>query len=165
MTTRQCSRLPLIGAALAIAFAFFGSAALAAMTDKQAVLAANTAFYAALNKMFIGESAPIEAVWSHGDDVLYMGPGGETHRGWSDIVQDWQRQAAMKLGGHVENTGVKSIVGRDLAVVTNTEVGENTNANGVVTQVKIRATNVFRKEAGHWKMVVHHTDLLPYLAK
>jgi len=28
--------------------------------------------------------------------------------------------------------------------------------------VSIRATNVFRKEGGQWKMIGHHTDLLPF---
>jgi len=31
--------------------------------------------------------------------------------------------------------------------------------------VAIRATNVFRREAGAWKMVGHQTDLLPHLVK
>jgi ketosteroid isomerase-like protein len=32
-------------------------------------------------------------------------------------------------------------------------------------QVSIRATNLFRKENGAWKMIGHHTDLLPFLEK
>jgi ketosteroid isomerase-like protein len=31
-------------------------------------------------------------------------------------------------------------------------------------KVSIRATNIYRKENGQWKMIGHHTDLLPYLA-
>ena len=34
-----------------------------------------------------------------------------------------------------------------------------------VEKVKLRATSIFRKEAGLWKMVGHQTDKLPYLAK
>ena len=29
----------------------------------------------------------------------------------------------------------------------------------------IRATNIFRKEDGQWKMIGHHVDLLPQMAK
>jgi hypothetical protein len=32
-------------------------------------------------------------------------------------------------------------------------------------KVSIRATNIFRKENGVWKMIGHHTDLLPYVAR
>ena len=71
----------------------------------------------------------------------------------------------MKLGGTVEPSDIHVIAGEDLAVVTDVEKGENTNAKGTTAQVRLRATNVFRKEDGTWKMVVHHTDLLPYLSK
>ena len=60
---------------------------------------------------------------------------------------------------------VHALVGRDVAVVSDYELGENTNAKGEVAQLKLRATNIYRKENGAWKMVGHHTDLLPYLAK
>ena len=71
----------------------------------------------------------------------------------------------MKLGGKVEPAEMQAIVGSDVAVVTLYEEGENTNAKGKVERLKLRATNSFRKEGGLWKMVGHHTDTLPYLAK
>ena len=165
MQTRQWNTAILRGAALAIAFALFSTAATAAESGKDAVLAANAQFYAALNKMFVGEVAPMEAVWSHAGDVTYMGPNGHVEHGWSAVLKAWQGQAAVKLGGKVEPTDVQAIVGIDVAVVTDYEEGENTNANGKVAKLKLRGTNVFRKEEGAWKMVGHHTDTLPYLAK
>lgn len=137
----------------------------ASADDKEAVLAANAGFYAALNKMFTGDVVPMTAVWSHANDVTYMGPTGGFERGWRTVLKDWEGQAAMKLGGRVEPTEMQLIVGQDVAAVTDYEVGENTNANGKVERVKLRATNIFRKEGGQWKMVVHQTDKLPYLAK
>jgi ketosteroid isomerase-like protein len=56
-------------------------------------------------------------------------------------------------------------VGTEIAVVSCYEKGENTNAKGETQKVSIRATNIFRKENGEWKMIGHHTDLLPYLAQ
>ena len=165
MQTRQWNTVALRGAILAIAFALFSTAAAAAGNDRQAVLAANAQFYSALNKMFVGELAPMEAVWSHAGDVTYMGPNGQFERGWSAVLKTWQDQAALKLGGSVEPAEMQLIVGRDVAVVTDFEEGENTNAKGKVERVKLRATNSFRKEGGTWKMVGHHTDTLPYLAK
>jgi ketosteroid isomerase-like protein len=148
-----------------MAFAFFSTAAPAAGNDSQAVLAANAQFYAALNQMFAGKLAPMEAVWSHAGDVTYMGPNGLFDHGWSAVLKTWQGQAAMKLGGKVEPAEMQAIVGVDVAVVTDFEEGENTNVKGKVERVKLRATNSFRKEGGQWKMVGHHTDTLPYLAK
>lgn len=151
--------------AMGLAFAFIGAQAQAPGNDKAAVLAANAHFYAALNAMFKGEIAPIEAVWSHADDVTYLGPDGVFETGWGAVRKDWEIQTAKKLGGRIEPTDIHVFVGRDLAVVNDYEQGENTNANGKVEQVKLRATNIFRKEGGQWKMVGHHTDLLPYMAK
>ncbi len=153
--------------AMAMAFGLIGASASAqAPIDGNAsVLAANARFYAAINSMFKGDVGPIEAVWSHADDVTYMGPTGAFDAGWSAVLKDWQAQAAQKLGGKVEPVEVHVIVGQNLAVVNDFEQGENTNADGKVQLVRLRATNIFRKEGGQWKMVGHHTDVLPYLAK
>jgi ketosteroid isomerase-like protein len=133
--------------------------------DAREVLAANDAFYDALNVMFTGDAAPMKAVWSHADDISYMGPQGGHEIGWETIGRMWDAQAALKLGGTVLPQGVHVNAGRSLAIVTDVEVGENTNANGETARVSIRATNVYRKENGVWKMIGHHTDLLPYMAK
>lgn len=137
----------------------------AAGPDEKAVGEANAQFYSALNAMFTGDAAPMKAVWSHRPDVTYMGPGGGFEIGWEKVSAIWDAQAAKKLGGTVLPEGTQTTVGAELAVVSTTEKGENTNANGAPATVSIRATNVFRKEGGTWKMIGHHTDLLPFLAK
>lgn len=130
--------------------------------DAQAVRSANSGFYAALNAMFAGDLTPMQSVWSHADDVTYLGPDGSFRVGWEATLKDWQKQAAMKLGGKVEPSEIHINVGRELAVVHNYEVGENV-VDGNPTTVKIRATNVYRKENGQWNMIGHHTDRLRFL--
>lgn len=137
--------------------------ALAAEKDETAVRNAAAQFYAALNEMFTGELGQMKKVWSHADDVTYMGPGGGFQVGWNQVLENWEAQAAMKLGGKVEPADMRITVGTDIAVVSCYEKGENTNANGEPQKVSIRATNIFRKEDGQWKMIGHHTDLLPFL--
>ena len=129
------------------------------------MIAANAKFYVALNKVFTGDVGPIKGIWSHADDVTYMGPTGGFQQGWSAVLKDWEGQAALKLGGRVEPIDVRLVAGKDVAVVSNYEQGENTNADGKVERLKLRATNIFRNEDGQWKMVGHHTDPLPYLNK
>jgi len=131
----------------------------------QEVTKANEAFYAALNEMFKGEMGPMEAVWSHAPDVTYLPPDGKFRLGWDAVKADWEAQAKMKLGGSVRPEGVHVVTGDRLAVVQNWEVGENKDAEGKPIEVKIRATNVYRKEDGGWKMISHHADVLPYLKK
>lgn len=128
--------------------------------EATAVGRANGEFYAALNAMFEGNLSPMETIWSHADDVTYLGPDGSFIVGWEATRKDWQKQAAMKLGGKVEPKEIHNTVGQTLAVVHNYEVGENVIDGNPVT-VRIRATNIYRMENGQWKMIGHHTDRLP----
>jgi ketosteroid isomerase-like protein len=159
---RISSSLGLAAAVLAIAGMVPISSAQAAPSDEQAVRQASETFYAALNDMFTGNIEPMKDVWSHADDVTYMGPDGKYIIGWNQVQNIWQSQAALKLGGEIRTEQVHFTVGQDLATVECTEVGENF-VNGKPVQVTIRATNVFRKENGQWKMIGHHTDKLPFL--
>lgn len=133
--------------------------------DTQEVRAASKRFYEALNAMFSGDLDPMKAVWSHRDDVTYMGPAGGFRVGWKNVLADWEAQAVLKLGGSVKPTDLRMTVGRDLAIVRNLEIGENEDADGKLRRVEIRSTSTFRKENGEWKMIGHHTDLLPFLKK
>src|ERR1041385_6308179 len=131
--------------------------------NEEELRAAVSRFYSALNAMFRGDATPMAKVWSHASDVTYMGPGGGLQSGWDAVERNWKSQAALRLGGKVVPVDLRVTLGGDMATTSNFEKGENTNAKGETQQVSIRATNVFRKEKGEWKMVGHHTDLLPYL--
>jgi ketosteroid isomerase-like protein len=152
-------------AAAAVASALMCTTAAAAEGDTAGVLNANARFYAALNALFTGDVVPMQGIWSHADDVTYMGPTGGFDRGWNAVLKNWAGQAALKLGGRVQPADMQVTAGGTLAVVSDYEIGENTNADGKVVSIKLRATNLFRKEGGDWRMIGHHTDLLPYLAK
>ena len=107
----------------------------------------------------------MKAIWSHANDVTYMGPVGGFQVGWDAVSKDWEAQAAMKLGGTLAASEMRATVGRDLAVVSGIENGEGLNVKGETQKVSIRATNIFRKEDGQWKMIGHHVDLLPQMAE
>ncbi len=146
----------------AVCFANYTSSS----TDEtKAVEQVTTQFYTSLNTMFTGNTGPMQEIWSHADDVTYMGPGGGFLVGWNDVRQIWEEQAALKLGGKVEPHDLRTTVGSDLAFTQCVELGNNLDAKGHTVQVSIRATNLFRKENGNWKMIGHHTDLLPFLEK
>lgn len=136
----------------------------AADDDTQAVKAAVTLFHDALNVLFKGDAAPMKAVWSHADDVTYMGPVGGMQVGWSQIEPYWDKQAAKKLGGKVDPVNVHVTASPTLAVVHYYEKGENV-PDGKPQPVNIRTTTTLRKEGGQWKVIGHHTDTLEYLQK
>ncbi len=140
------------------------TSARAAEPGTAAVRAAVSRFYAALNTLFTGQLEPMIGLWSHRADVTYMGPGGGFRHGWPEVLADWEGQAKMKLGGSVEAKDITITVGHDLAIVSDMEIGHNV-VNGKRQDLTLRATNLFRREKGVWKMIGHHTDTLPYLQK
>ena len=100
----------------------------------------------------------------HSDTVfgVAFSPDGKYLTGWADIAAEWDRQAALMLGGRVEPTRLHSVVGEDLAVITCVEAG--VNETGVAGKtVSIRSSTVFRREHGAWKVIGHQTDLLAHV--
>ena len=119
----------------------------AADDDTQAVKAAVATFHDALNVLFTGDVAPMKAIWSHADDVTYMGPVGGMQVGWAQVEPYWDKQAAKKLGGKVNPVDVHITASPTLAVVHYYEKGENV-IDGKPQPVNIRATTTFRNEGG-----------------
>lgn len=131
-------------------------------SDVAAVQAATNEFYKALNAMFVGAIEPMDAVWSHEDDITYMGPDGTVDVGYEQTFSNLRKQAEMKLGGEIHHEQIMLTVGKDLAVMECFELGDNLVDDKPV-QVSLRVTNIFRKEQGEWKLIGHHTDKLPFL--
>ena len=161
---KKTSLLHFVGAALCAAFLLSTTPARAAEDNTAAVRAASNQFYTALNQLFTGDMAPMEALWSHRKDVTYMGPDGRFLVGWDAVRKDWASQAAMKMGGSIKPAQVKITAGNDLATVSNMEVG-SVAIQGKKKAISLRATSIYRKENGQWKMIGHHTDLIPRMAK
>ena len=132
--------------------------------DRQAVLEANELFYTALNAMFRGDAEPFEGVWWHTDDIVYMGADGAYNVGWEQTYANWKKQAALNIGGEARTENVTVTVGQDLAMTNQYTVGVNTIENETAP-IKLRATSVFRKKDGRWKMICHHVDVIPVLGE
>ena len=120
---------------------------------------ASDAFYIALNAMLAGDAEPMLALWSHEDDVTYMSPFGELLTGWEPIAASWRAQADARLGGEVRGEEVRLVEGDVLAFAVGFERGE-VQVEGRPTPVDIRATSMYRREGGAWRMIGHHTDPL-----
>ena len=148
---------------IAVASISLTVAANAADASYSSLKAANKGFYSALNTMFTGNIAPMISLWSHGNDVTYLGPDGRFLTGWSSVKGCWNEQAAMKLRGKAASSNFRyfMVPGSGIAVVQDIE--EVTTDKGL--KLLMRATNVYRLENGSWKMVSHHTDKLPAVLK
>ena len=131
--------------------------------EEQAVRVALDGFYASLNVMFIGDPNPAKAVWSHSEDIAYMGADGGYQVGWKAMYADWEKQANLKIGGKVEISNVVITVGKDIAVTHQLVNSADVEVASVNNDDSLRASSVFRKEDGKWKMIGHHVDVIPDL--
>lgn len=123
---------------------------------------ASKRFYEALQALLVGDIALMEKIWSHAEDVTYLGPQGGLLTGWQQVLDALKEQAAMKLKGSIEVQDEHFFQEGNIGISQTYEVGSN-YIEGRVQNVRIRATNIFRKENSDWKMISHHTDLLPFL--
>ena len=149
---------------LAFVFMFIHIETSFSSESERGVKEAAMQFYSALNTLFKGDVSPMIEVWSHAPDVTYLGPQGGILIGWDQVRKAWEEQAALKLGGQVNPEDMHITAGDKIGITQNHERGTS-YVDGKPETVNIRATNIFRLEEGKWKMISHHTDILPSLEK
>ena len=130
------------------------------MSAESEVRAASEKFYSALNQMLKGDAGPLAEAWSHGANVTTMHPIGGRETGWDKVSGTWSEVAKLCSGGQVKLNDAHIQVAGDMAYEVGTEKGHGTMA-GQKVNIDHRVTNVYRRDAGTWKIVHHHTDLSP----
>jgi len=131
---------------------------------KTSVQDAVETFYHALQLIFTGDVSPMKDIWSHASDVSYLSPRGDIRIGWDEVLKEWKLQAELHLKGSITAKNIHIIEDENIAIVQNDEEGIN-DIKGKTAAVRIRATNIFRRENGQWKMISHHTDLISNLGE
>jgi ketosteroid isomerase-like protein len=121
---------------------------------------ASKAFYAALNRMMHGDAGPMANIWSHSAAATTMHPLGGREVGWSQVQGPWRQVASMCSGGKVKLQGQLLQVVGNMAYEVGSERGSMT-LGGSKLAIDHRVTNVYRRGAGGWKIVHHHTDVSP----
>ncbi len=126
---------------------------------------ASEQFYAAINRAINGDPGPMREVWSHGSDVTTMHPLGGRETGWEEVRASWEQVAQAFSDGQVslENLVVVPI-SDDVAYTLGTEKGQAKLGEETVS-IDWRVTNIYRREEGEWKMMLHHTDVSPALVE
>jgi|SRR3972149_9894401 len=130
------------------------------MSTEDEVRKASEQFYAALNRMANGDARPLADIWSQGAGVTTMHPIGGREVGWDKVRGSFEQVAQIASEGRVRlDDQVIRVVG-DLAYELGYERGQAKFAGQQVT-LDHRVTNIYRREAGSWKIVHHHTDVSP----
>ena len=130
------------------------------MSAQEEVLQASRQFYTALNRMLNGDTGPMAKIWSHSSAATAMHPIGGREIGWPKVEDSFKQVAGLASGGEVGLNDQIVHVDGNIAYELGTEKGVATMAKQRVS-IEHRVTNVYRKEAGAWKIVHHHTDISP----
>ena len=120
--------------------------------DKQAVLAANQAFYTAFTNR---ELKSMNLVWWQGASSLCIHPGGQILRGWDEIQASWSTIFRHTDLLEIDLEILKVEIDRSLAYVVVQEMVLQ-SSQGRRVKAPSTATNIFQKMAQKWYLIHHH---------
>ncbi len=130
------------------------------MSMKDDIRRASAQFYAGLNSMANGNAGPLTEIWAHNATVSTMHPIGGREIGWEAVRGSFGQVAHLASDGKIELKDQLIQGAGDLAYETGTERGLIRLAGREVA-FEIRVTNIYRHEAGKWRIVHHHSDTAP----
>jgi uncharacterized protein (TIGR02246 family) len=115
------------------------------MTDGEAILAANAAYYRAFAT---GDFAEMVRIWAH-DGVSCVHPGWPALIGREDILESYRNilhsQGRVRIAHHEDTAIVAGDEGRVLCVE-------------IVEGAALAATNCYRRVDGAWRMIHHQAS-------
>ncbi len=120
--------------------------------DKQAVLAANQAFYDAFSHRDIGS---MNLVWWQGSTSLCIHPGGQVLTGWDKIQASWSSIFNNTDSLEIDLEILKVEIDQSIAYVVLREIVLQ-SSRGRKVKAPSTATNIFQKMAQKWYLVHHH---------
>jgi ketosteroid isomerase-like protein len=115
--------------------------------------------HAAITKQSQGQPAPFLELWSHATDVTIMAAIGGYQVGF-DAVSELLTAASKTQqfdGWHAEN--VATVLEENLAFTVELEHYEHT-VDGEDKGMTLRATQIYRREGGQWRVIHRHGDIL-----
>jgi uncharacterized protein (TIGR02246 family) len=117
---------------------------------------AETAFYDAFER---GDIAAMMAVWTEGDGVVCVHPGGPRLVGFEAVRESWVQIFSGSVQLRVRTVDVQRFDDQGVAVHSVIEEVSPRGQQGPVGQVY--ATNVYELTEGGWRMVLHHATPAP----
>ncbi|KAL0049882.1 hypothetical protein WJX82_011628 [Trebouxia sp. C0006] len=116
-----------------------------------AVTEANRRFYAAFEHCNL---QAMKEIWGNGDQVQCLHPAANCIEGREDVLESWRLVLRGDFQIRLENVRVHAT--QTSGYVTCVEVMNAGNATG-----RTVATNIFEKQNGRWKLVLHQGGPLP----
>ncbi|HOW28765.1 MAG TPA: nuclear transport factor 2 family protein [Elusimicrobiota bacterium] len=125
--------------------------------EQNRVWLANEVFYKAFESL---NMEMMDAVWLDADYVKCLHPGGELLSGRDLVMNSWQEIFSSTISARFQLAPVAVHVhGRMAWMVIQEEM--SVNSGGQVNKVNLLTTNIFEKKDGDWRLVHHHSTIVP----
>jgi ketosteroid isomerase-like protein len=107
-----------------------------------------------------GNPEVYKSLWSRRDDVTLANPFGPPVRGWDEVSARLDLAASnYRDGQDYEFENISTVITRELAYTVEIErVSTRVGTSEELTPIAIRATTVFRRETGMWKVTHRHGE-------
>jgi ketosteroid isomerase-like protein len=111
-------------------------------------------------EIFRGNPDVYKSLWSRRDDVTLANPFGPPVRGWEEVSARLDLAASnYRDGRDYEFENVSTVVTAELAYTVDIErIRTRVGGSDELSAVAIRATSVFRRKDGTWRVTHRHGD-------
>ncbi len=118
------------------------------------------AYHRSIDAFVNGDAGPEKELWSRLDDASLANPLGPPAVGWTEIERALERAASLaSQAAPVRFERITEHAAADLAFIVEIERARfRIDGADEITPVALRATTIFRLEAGAWKIVHRHAD-------
>jgi hypothetical protein len=130
------------------------------MSDRDDFLAwVKTVLYEAEVALHNGDAGPRRAIWSRNEPVSILGAAGNVYGLREvDVAFTWLEKSFSDCTSYVFEIQAYDVLG-DMAYTAGLE-HTSTSMNGEPRSYTLRATQVYRREGGEWKVAHRHADTL-----
>jgi ketosteroid isomerase-like protein len=115
--------------------------------------------HAALLLQAQGRPEPFLELWSHTSDVALMAAIGGYQQGFGQVSEALSEASKSQNFESRDSTTLLAAFGKDLGVTVEVETLKR-QIDGEPADLTVRATMVYRREAGEWKVIHRHGDIL-----
>jgi ketosteroid isomerase-like protein len=117
-------------------------------------------YHSALGEFVKGDPKPVQALFSHREDVSLANPHAPPVRGWDEVAKAIEHAASSRRDGRATGSEIvaKNVTAEMAYVVQIEHLEAKVGERDDITPYSLRATMIFRPEDGTWKVVHRHAD-------
>lgn len=114
-----------------------------------------------------GDAAPLAALAAREDPATFFGPGGGHREGAATVLDTYTRDAgAFERGSETHFEILHMAASGDVGYWSGFQhASARMRGQSAPIAMKLRVTEIFRREAGEWRLVHRHADMLADAAK